>query len=81
MLGLDSQAGILVRSIEPKIPLQNGYIKEGDVIIRFNQKAINGIDELHRILDESTIGKTAELTLIRHGKLKRVAVVPGELPG
>ncbi len=80
VLDLETQTGILVQSVERNASAQNESIRSGDVIIRFGGKAVNGIDALHKILDEASIGKSFEITLIRQGKLKKIYVMPGELP-
>ncbi|GAB4406247.1 MAG: trypsin-like peptidase domain-containing protein [Bacteroidia bacterium] len=80
LLDLDARGGILVRSVEADGPARNADLLEGDVIVRYGERQVSRIDELHRILDESAIGQPATLSVIRQGSLKQVSVTPSELP-
>lgn len=79
MLGLEENGGILVRGIEKDGPANNTELMEGDVMIAFNHVKINGIDTLHKLLDESAIGIPARITVIRGNKQEVVSAIPGEL--
>ena len=76
---LQVRSGILIQSIEPQSPAYNHELLNGDVIVGFDDKPVANIDQLHRVLDEQSIGREAKLILLRSGKLKEVKVVPGEL--
>lgn len=80
LLGLDSRLGVLIRSIEAEGPARHAGLREGDVIFRLDGKAVGGIDALHRMLGEETIGKALSLDLIRNGRLAQAQVVPEEIP-
>lgn len=72
-------AALLVQTIEPDGPANNADLQPGDLIVRFNGAPLASIDTLHKLLDERTIGKPAELTLLRNQRLVKVTVVPGEM--
>lgn len=76
---LNVQSGVLVQDIEPDGPAYNSELEQGDVIVQLDDRPIATIDELHKILDESTIGKTVELLVLRNQRKRRVRVVPGEM--
>lgn len=76
---LQVSSGILIQTIEPESPSHYSEIQMGDVIIGFNQQAIGSIDDLHKLLDENSIGKTIELIVLRNRRKQRVRVVPKEL--
>jgi S1-C subfamily serine protease len=76
---LSVRSGILVQSIEPDSPAFNHDLLNGDVIIGFDHQPVSNIDQLHRVLDEKTIGRKSVLSILRSGKLKEVKVIPGEL--
>lgn len=78
-LGIGNTAGVLVQNIEADAPAYNGELQKGDLILAFNEQLVNGIDDLHRLLDERTIGNAAELTLLRERKLVKVRVIPAEM--
>lgn len=49
-------------------PYENSDIKEGDTILKINEKEISDIDELKDVVNESK-GKNLELTLLREGSI------------
>lgn len=76
---LDTNSGILVQQIEPDSPSYNSELRQGDVIIGFNGKAVHTIDDLHRFLDERSVNKAQELLVLRNHRKERVVVIPAEL--
>ncbi|MEM8899473.1 MAG: trypsin-like peptidase domain-containing protein [Bacteroidota bacterium] len=76
---LENQSGIRVSSIEADGPSSNQLLKEGDIIIRLDGKEVQSIDQLHILLNESYIGEKISLHVIRQGRIKELAVIPGEL--
>ena len=78
-LQLDVNSGILVQNIEVDGPSYNSELRKGDVIIGFESNRISSIDDLHRFLDEKSIGKKVSLAVLRSGEQKKVNVIPVEL--
>lgn len=76
---LPVRSGILLQSIEPEGPAHRSDLQVGDVIIGFEQKPVASIDDLHKFLDETTIGQTVEILVLRNRRKARVRVVPEEL--
>lgn len=76
---LDVKSGILIQNLEPDSPAYNSELQQGDVIIRYDDKPVATIDELHKLLDDTTIGKTAELIVLRNRRKERVRVIPAEM--
>src|SRR5215212_1782014 len=77
---LPASSGILVASIEPNSPASKCGLQEGDVIIGFAGQAVEGIDQLHRLLGEERIGVRTPLTIIRRTEKLEIIVVPAESP-
>ena len=73
------QHGVLVVGLEPESPARNAGLREGDVIVAFNDEPIGGIDALHRLLLAPAIGVAAQLTVIRHTEKLNLMVTPEEL--
>ncbi|MCW5922776.1 MAG: trypsin-like peptidase domain-containing protein [Saprospiraceae bacterium] len=78
-LELPTKGGIQIQNVEADGPANNAGLKAGDIIVQFEGKPIDSIDELHKALDETTIGRRSSLWVLRDGSLKSVAVTPGEL--
>ena len=78
-LQLDNPNGVMINFVEADSPAYNAELRKGDVIIRFDSKPIASIDDLHRMLDESSIHRPIMLEVLRNSQLKQVKVVPVEL--
>jgi S1-C subfamily serine protease len=76
---LPTEQGVLVAGVEPGSPASRAGLREGDVIVGFEDEAIHGIDELHRQLVAKVIGLPCRLTVVRHTEKIEVVVVPEEL--
>lgn len=74
--GLPVERGILVASVEPQSPAERAGVLPGDVLIAFGDRAIDGIDALHRLLVDSAVGVDARLTLIRGTDKLTLTIVP-----
>src|SRR6266446_3084194 len=61
------------------LPLETG-VREGDVIVAFNAKAIGSIHELHKMLMGEQIGVQSEITVVRHTEKLGLAITPAESP-
>jgi S1-C subfamily serine protease len=71
--------GMLVAGIEPGSPASRSGLKEGDVVVAFGDQPVAGIDELHRHLVASAIGRPQRLTVIRYTEKLIITVTPEEL--
>lgn len=72
-------SGVLVQSVEQNGPAQVSGLRNGDLIVGFEEHPIGSIDDLHRRLDASRIGQTCQLQIFRNNELLRIPVVPAEL--
>jgi S1-C subfamily serine protease len=75
---LARETGILVLHVEPGSPAQRGGLAEGDLILSFGSEPVGGIDDLHRLLTEPTIGAPTQVTLLRLGRMITVEITPAE---
>src|SRR5258708_3124894 len=75
---LDVESGILVVSFEGESPAKNAGLREGDIIIAFDDRPIAGIDDLHKLLTEERIARRSSLTVIRGTDKLAIEVMPEE---
>ena len=78
-LGLQNESGALVSSVHPGGPADEGGVVAGDIILRFDGKAIEDMRSLPRIVAETEIGRTVKVEVLRGGDLKTLGIKLGEL--
>ncbi|TGK22003.1 PDZ domain-containing protein [Leptospira fluminis] len=76
---LRQESGVLVQSVESGSPADLSGIRNGDLVIHLSDREILGVDDLHKILDESSIGRKLTVRLIRDSSLRTFFVEPREL--
>jgi S1-C subfamily serine protease len=75
---LKVESGVLVVSMEANSPARLAGLREGDVIIGFDERPVAGIDALHRLLTEATVGVNTSLEIVRHTEVLQLQVAPQE---
>ncbi|MBD9372848.1 DegQ family serine endoprotease [Rhizobium sp. ARZ01] len=78
-LGMKEAKGALVAGVIKGGPVDNGVIKTGDVIIRFDGKNVDEMRDLPRVVAESPVGKAVDVVVIRDGKEVSIKVTLGRL--
>jgi S1-C subfamily serine protease len=68
--------GALLLAVEPVSPAAKAGLREGDVIVALESDAVEGVDVLHRLLNEERIGQVTRLTVLRGSKRLEIKVVP-----
>ncbi|GAB5553015.1 MAG: trypsin-like peptidase domain-containing protein [Saprospiraceae bacterium] len=79
MLQINSRSGVLIQEIVPDANAYNVELRTGDLIISYDQNKIESIDDLHKLLDETSISKAAKIKVIRNRKIHELVVIPTEL--
>ena len=77
---LPVETGVLVVSVEDASPAKRAGLAEGDVIVRYGQHSVAGIDDLHRLLIDEEVGVRSTLAILRAAELVPLDIVPGESP-
>src|SRR5213596_995746 len=75
---LPLETGVLVVSIEKNSPAERAGLREGDLIVEFNDQPIGSVHDLHKILVGEQIGLSASLTVIRHTEKLELSILPAE---
>ncbi|CCH00145.1 HtrA2 peptidase [Fibrella aestuarina BUZ 2] len=76
---LTARTGVMVASVEPDGVANNSDLRQGDIIVAYNDRPVTTVDDLHLLLTDATIGRPAQLTVLRNGRKQGVIVTPGEL--
>ena len=75
------ESGIFVVSFEGNSPAKNAGLREGDIIVAFDDHPTAGIDDLHKLLSEDRIGHKSTLVVVRGTEKLNFEVVPQESQG
>jgi S1-C subfamily serine protease len=76
---LKTATGVYVFEISSEPGINNSEVKEGDIIVEFENNPVATIDNLHKYLNENVIGKKISLGILRGGKKQIITVIPGEI--
>ncbi len=75
---IQQDEGLIVLSVASDTPAKRAGLAMGDVIVKFDQKPIMSVYDLHRLLTEEVIGKPTKLSLLRGEKLTELTITPNE---
>jgi len=70
--------GLLVMSVEPGSPADQGGLLLGDTLLSLEGTSLQSMEDLFGALSGERVGKVAEIRLLRGGQLKSVKVTIGE---
>ena len=79
-LGMDAPGGALVTSVEDGGPAAKAGLKPGDVVLKMNGAALEGVDALGYRLATQAIGATARLDVLSKGQDETLEVVLERAP-
>jgi S1-C subfamily serine protease len=75
-LDLSGRTAVRITSTSPDGPARHAGLESGDLLVRFDNAPITGIDDLHRALGAGRIGRRVPLELWRFGRLVQSIIVP-----
>jgi membrane-associated protease RseP (regulator of RpoE activity) len=67
---LEGVTGALLEGAMPGSPAERAGLVDGDIITKFDGRAVNGEDGMREALHETPIGKTVEVVFLRDGETK-----------
>lgn len=77
--GLDKPMGALVNEVFVDSPADKAKIEPGDIIIKYNGKDVDSIEELPPMVGRTEVGETVKVVVVRDGKEKTLKVTIGRL--
>ena len=78
--GMNKSKGALVSKVLKDSPAEKAQIKQGDVILKFNNVDIAKSTDLPLIVGQSKVGETYEIKIMRNKSIMSKSVVLEELP-
>ncbi len=79
-LGLDNNQGALIVGVIAGSPAASAGLRQGDVIVKINNRKINNPDDLIEVIKETKIGQKVTLIIYRQGEMKTVSLTISEKP-
>lgn len=75
-----ADGGVLVRSVEANSPAEKAGLRANDVILRYNTQEVIGVVQLTRLVSETPVGRTVDLTVRRDNREQAVKVTTEAAP-
>jgi serine protease Do len=72
--------GVLVRSVEPNSPAEKAGLKANDVILQYARQDVVGALQLTRLVNETPVGRSIDLTIRRDNREQTVKVTTEKAP-
>lgn len=78
-IGLGQSQGVLVRGVEEGAPADKAGVEAGDIIIKFDGKAIEKPADLPRAVGNTKPGTSVSITVFRRGQTQDLSVTVAEI--
>ena len=72
--------GIRIRSVLKNMPAHLGGLKRDDIIVGYNGKTVENLNEFRMWIAESQVGKSSQVTVLREGHKRIFTVTIAEMP-
>jgi S1-C subfamily serine protease len=77
---LKATSGVLVIAVAKGSPAARADLREGDIMVSYNEHPTESIDALHKLLTGDQIGAGSKLTVLRGAEKLILSIVPEESP-
>lgn len=78
-IGLGKAQGALVRGVESGSPAEKAGVEAGDIIIRYDGKAVEKVADLPRLVGNTKPGTKTSITVFRRGAQRDLAITIAEV--
>lgn len=75
---VDQPSGVRVMAVIKDGPAEVAEVKAGDLIIALDGEAVQGVDDLLRLLNHDRVNRPVRVTLLRKGEMRERYVTPVE---
>lgn len=73
---LPNEKGLFVVGIEKDSPASRSQIQDGDIIVSFNNKPVNTMNQLFKELTRKDILSMVDVSVVRHAEMLNVSIFP-----
>ena len=74
------QGGVLISEVHEQGPSAKAGLQRGDVILQYGEKPVKDVNHLRNIVARTRVGEKVEITVLRDGQEKGLALELGERP-
>ncbi|MEB8433157.1 Do family serine endopeptidase [Cocleimonas sp. KMM 6892] len=78
-LGRDDTIGSLISSVSPSSPADKAGLQAGDLILKFDNKTVEEVNDLPLLVGSTPIGKKVPVEIVRAGKIQTIDVTIDKL--
>jgi serine protease Do len=78
-IGLGKPQGALVSGVEPGSPAEKAGVEAGDIVVKFDGKAIDKFSDLPRMVGNTKPGSKSTVTVFRRGATKDLSLTIAEV--
>jgi serine protease Do len=78
-IGLGKPQGALVSGVEPGSPAEKAGVEAGDIVVKFDGKAIDKFSDLPRMVGNTKPGSKSVVTVFRRGAMKDLTMTIAEV--
>lgn len=75
-----ARSAVLVVGVEPMSPAQAAGVREGQLIVGFEDRSIESIDDLHAELDDRRVGARVTIRVLDEDGVHALPIIPAEKP-
>ena len=72
--------GVLISDVNENGPSYAAGMKRGDVVVAFNGKEVQSVSQLRNLVARTTVGKEADIKILREGKEQSLKIKVAERP-
>jgi S1-C subfamily serine protease len=74
------ERGVEVLEVVAGSPAATAGLRPEDLLVELDGAPVEGVDDVQRLMDATRIGRRLDAVVVREGDVRRIAVVPDELP-
>ncbi len=76
---LQKKTGVYIFEKVADANVNNNELRTGDIIVEFDDKPVGSVDDLHKLLQQETVGMRKSIGVLRNGYKAMISVTPGAM--